>query len=226
MEEARSSTAVIHRFTESIVLGLCFQVVKYVFALPLGTLEKAFIYDLELYSVTQLKARTARSIRGTKSPNTQLEVLDIAPRTTSGALVSHFPIDRPPSLHEESVSMTATDRVRWSDEASLPQEDKDREDGRVKVGVHKLQDKGTASLEAMPLFRFKVRLFYFTGFNAIARRSVAFQVPAACLGRAHCMIVDISDRDMPSLSIQGPTIRDHKLIGDPNPVQNAEYIKR
>lgn len=50
-----------------------------------------------------------------------------------------------------------TVRLRWSDEARVPQEGEDNEKGRVEVGVHSMQDKGSAVAEAMQTFRAGVR---------------------------------------------------------------------
>ena len=46
-----------------------------------------------------------------------------------------------------------TIRLWWSNEARVPQEGEDYEEGRVKIGVHNLQDEGTTGVEAMQAFR-------------------------------------------------------------------------
>jgi hypothetical protein len=43
-------------------------------------------------------------------------------------------------------------RIWWSDETRVQKEGKDNQEGRVEVGVHSMQDKGTASAEAMQAF--------------------------------------------------------------------------
>jgi hypothetical protein len=50
-----------------------------------------------------------------------------------------------------------TVRLWWSDEARFPQESEDNEKGRVEVGVHSMQDEGSAIAEAMQAFRAGVR---------------------------------------------------------------------
>merc|ERR1712230_96168 len=44
-------------------------------------------------------------------------------------------------------------RLWWSNEARFPQEGKDNQEGRVEIGMHSLQDKGTISVEAMQTLR-------------------------------------------------------------------------
>ena len=44
-------------------------------------------------------------------------------------------------------------RLRWSDEARVPQEGEDNQEGRVETGVHSMQNEGTAKSEAMQAFR-------------------------------------------------------------------------
>jgi len=44
-------------------------------------------------------------------------------------------------------------RLRWSDEACVPQEGKDNQEGRVEIGVHIMQDEGTIIAQALQAFR-------------------------------------------------------------------------
>jgi len=48
-------------------------------------------------------------------------------------------------------------RLRWSDEACVPQEGKDYEEGCPAVRVHTMQDQGTAGAEALQALRARVR---------------------------------------------------------------------
>jgi hypothetical protein len=47
-------------------------------------------------------------------------------------------------------------RLWWSDETCVQKEGEDNQEGRVEIGVHSMQDKGTAGAEAMQAFRTRV----------------------------------------------------------------------
>lgn len=70
----------------------------------------------------------------------------------------HWLIDPGIALRTRKASLwSQTVRLWWSDQACVPQEGEDNKEGRVEIGVHKLQDKGTIGVEAMQALRVGVR---------------------------------------------------------------------
>merc|ERR1712059_191622 len=79
------------------------------------------------------RARPAKSTPNTRSRNTRPE--------------------RPPYSRKESVDTTASNPVMVVKRSPFSTRRQDNQEGRVEIGMHSLQDKGTISVEAMQTLR-------------------------------------------------------------------------